>query len=658
MKIAVLLAVLGTVSAVEAGQGGQTTAPAAEPAAQAQAYEQFLLAHRLDEENNQEGAIQAYRRAMALDPSAADVSASLADLYMRMSRTTEAIATAEQALKIAPANREAHRVLGTVYASRLDGSRRANQREDLDRATTHLERAAERAPGAVQADANLRAMLARLYIAGGSYDKAIPILAELVKQEPGWPDGATLLAEAYAAANRSDEAIAWLEEAALDNPQLYSTLADFYGRARRYRDAAGAYERALERNPKSFGLRVGYASMLLNTGGADDALKARTALREAVAMRATDERALYLLAQAESRTGEYALAEAAARKLIAQNGNNPRGYAMLAESLEERRQYKAVVEALTPAVERFRTASGNDTSFALAMLLPHLGFAYQQLGQHDRAVDVFAETRKVSPHDPAVSAYLIAAQLAAKRYDAAAETARAVRAERPDDMRFLRLEAQALLQGGRTDQAVALVEGVATKRSDDPQAQIALARLYADANRGAQAIKVLQNAQVKFPSDTSVTFELGAVLEEQNRFADAEAAFRSVIAREPAHAAALNYLGYMLADRGERLGESVDLIKRALEVEPENGSYLDSLGWAYFKDGQLGLAEEHLRRAADQLPSNSVVQDHYGDVLFRLGRFQDAIDAWTRALAGDGEDINRGDIGDKVRTARQKLPKP
>jgi predicted Zn-dependent protease len=659
MKTAVLLAVLGTATFVEAGQSGRAAPSAAQPSTVAQAYEQFLLAHRLDDENDQEGAIQAYRRAMALDPNASEIAASLADLYMRTNRNADAIAMGEQALKIAPSNREAHRVLGTIYAARLgaDNATRESQREDLALATRHLEQATERQPGGVQADANLRAMLARLYIAGAAYDKAIPILSELVKQEPGWPDGATLLVDAYAAANRTDEAIQFLQEAAIDNPQLYSTLADFYGRSRRYKEAAGAYEQALARNPRSFDLRVRYASMLLNAGETSDIVKARDVLREAMTLRATDERALYLLAQAEARTGDYVAAEGAARKLIAQNATNPRGYAVLAEALEERRLYREVVDALAPAMPKFRAAPASDSSFALSMLLPHLGFAYAQLGEYDNAIGVFTEVRKLSPHDPAVNGYLISAQLAAKRFDEAAETARAARADRPDDIRFVRLEAQALLQSGRRDQALALVEGVASRRSDDPQAQIALARLYVDADRGPQAVKVLQTAQARFPADTAVGFELGAALEKQNRYADAEAAFRGVIARDPAHAEALNYLGYMLAERGDRLSESVDLIKRALAVEPDNGSFLDSLGWAYFKDGQLGPAEEYLKRAADQMVTNSVVQDHYGDVLFRLGRFQEAIDAWSRALAGDGDSIDRGDVGGKIRSARQKIPR-
>jgi tetratricopeptide (TPR) repeat protein len=113
----------------------------------------------------------------------------------------------------------------------------------------------------------------------------------------------------------------------------------------------------------------------------------------------------------------------------------------------------------------------------------------------------------------------------------------------------------------------------------------------------------------------------------------------------------------MLADRGEKLEESVGLIQRALQIEPDNGSYLDSLGWAYYKIGKLDLAETHLKRAADQLITNSVVQDHYGDVLARMGRFEQAIAAWNRALTGDGDSIDRGDIDKKIRSAKQKLPR-
>ena len=120
--------------------------------------------------------------------------------------------------------------------------------------------------------------------------------------------------------------------------------------------------------------------------------------------------------------------------------------------------------------------------------------------------------------------------------------------------------------------------------------------------------------------------------------------------------AALNYLGYMLAERGERLDESVGYLKKAVAMEPENGSFLDSLGWAYFKAGKLDLAEENLKRAADQLQDQF---RHPGTLRrscsSRSGRFEEAIAAWNRALAGDGDSIDRADIDRKIRDARQKL---
>jgi tetratricopeptide (TPR) repeat protein len=660
MKLAVFAAVL--VISAPLAAAGQTRRPAAPPAPArqtpdrvAEAYEQFLQAHLLEDDDT-DAAIAAYRRAMALDPASADIPADLAELYMRENKPQEAIQAAEQALRVAPENRNAHRVLGTVYATMAGRPGRATrdaQQQNVTNAIRHLEQAFD--PPMSAADANLRAMLARLYIANENYDKAIPVLADLVKQEPGWSDGPTLLIEAYSAAGRANDAITWLEESAPDNPRLYAALGEFYARSRRWTDAASAYDKALEASPNSFDWRLGMAEALLNAGNRADIIRSRDVLREAVTIRATDERALYLLSEAERAAGDTEAAETAARKLIAQNPRNQRGFLALVQALEEQRRFEPIVDALVPALQNFRSA--NNGSVALRALLPHLGFAYQELGQYDKAIAAFEEARRVSPNDASITGYLIQAQLAAKNYNAAAEIARAARAVRPTDLRLVRLESVALRRSGKVDQSVALLEEFAQKNGESPEAHVALAQGYLDANRGAQAIKVLRDAQTRFPGETEITFELGAVLDRQKRYAESEAIFRDLIAKEPDNAAALNYLGYMLAERGERLGESVDFLKRALAIEPENGSYLDSIGWAYFKDGKLDLALENMKRAADQLQSNSVVQSHYGDVLFKLGRFDDAIGAWQKALKGDGDSIDRNDLDKKIRSARQKLPK-
>ncbi len=653
MKIAALLAAFGvSIPLAAAGPTGApdpgqaraqrppqvTTAPSDKVA---EAYALFLLGHRAEEKDDEAGAIASYTRAMELDPLAADIPAELAGLYLRQNKAQEAMASAEAALKINPANREANRVLGVVYAAlsetpRDDAPRpRGGNTEDenVTKAIHHLELALDRAAG--EADPNVRATLARLYVRHSAYEKAIPLLSDLVNQEPGWQDARTP-----------------------GDPRLLPALADFYERERRWADAAAAYSTALQRAPRnSLDLKSRYASALLNAGGKENIGKARDALTEIVATRTTpDARALYLLSQSHRRLGDFTQAEATARRVIAQNRKSPWGYYALAESLEERHQYQSVVDELAPIVAEFRGKTG-DASFDVGILMPHLGFAYQELGQHDKAIASFEEGRKLLPNDPAIAGYLIEANIAAKKYGAAVDVAKAALVQHPNHLRILLLEARALRHNGKADQGIALLEEAVKTHADEPLAYIGLAQIYSDTDRGAQAVNVLRDAQTKFPQDNGIAFELGAVFDKQKKYADAESAFRQVLARDPDNATALNYLGYMLAERGERLDESVGYLKKALQIEPDNGSYLDSLGWAYFKADKLYLAEENLKRAASQLKTNSVIQEHYGQVLFKLGRYDDAIAAWTRALAGDGDSIDKSDIDKKIRAAKQKLNK-
>ena len=100
------------------------------------------------------------------------------------------------------------------------------------------------------------------------------------------------------------------------------------------------------------------------------------------------------------------------------------------------------------------------------------------------------------------------------------------------------------------------------------------------------------------------------------------------MAEDPFNADAMNSLSYMLAEHNERLPDAVDLAERALKIEPGNPAYLDTLGWALFKQGRAEDAVEPLSKAAAMLTGNSVIQDHHGDVLARRGRSADAIAAW------------------------------
>ena len=202
---------------------------------------------------------------------------------------------------------------------------------------------------------------------------------------------------------------------------------------------------------------------------------------------------------------------------------------------------------------------------------------------------------------PAAStASLIQAYLLARKYEQAADLARAARQRRPTELRLAQLEARALSKAGRKDRAVVVMRDAVAEHADDVQAHLTLAEMLQDAARADEADVVLDQAAERFPSDISVPFQRGALLEQRKDYPRAETAFRQALARDPLHAPSLNYLGYMLAERGDRLDEAVSLVERALAIDPDNGSYLDSLGWALFKQKKVeqGRAAPAPRRRA------------------------------------------------------------
>ncbi len=126
----------------------------------------------------------------------------------------------------------------------------------------------------------------------------------------------------------------------------------------------------------------------------------------------------------------------------------------------------------------------------------------------------------------------------------------------------------------------------------------------------------------------------------------------------------LNYLGYMLADKGIRLPEAVKLIRKAVDLEPMNGAYLDSLGWAYFKLGEYEMAEDNLRKAVERDQSDPTVHDHLGDLYEKTGRIRLAAAQWEQSITEYSKtptvDVEPGDVAKvqhKLETARVKLAK-
>ena len=159
-------------------------------------------------------------------------------------------------------------------------------------------------------------------------------------------------------------------------------------------------------------------------------------------------------------------------------------------------------------------------------------------------------------------------------------------------------------------------------------------------------------------------FVAGSIYERQKKYDKAEEAFHKVLADDPKDAMTLNYLGYMLADRGTRLDEALGYIRRAVALDPQNGAYLDSLGWVYYKMGNYELAEENLRRAAERMNDDPTIHDHLGELYMKTGRiklaatnWERSLEEWNKTIPAEVDTDSVAKVQKELETARVKLAK-
>jgi len=630
----------------------QTVASAPQdPKAQAQF--EFMMGRRMESAGDAAGALASLERARKLDPEAAEIPAEIAGYYYRQNRPTDAVTAAEQALKIDKNNVEAHNILGTVFSAWADGGTPPpsgrTQASTRDAAIEHLT-AILNTP-LMATNPNLQMTLGRLQLRAGKADLAVPILEKVAAQAPWSPQPLLLLYEAQISQGKFDEAEQSLVQAAEIDPRYFAQLGQFYERQGKWEDSAAAYEEAIggSRQP-SRDLQIRYAAALINIDGGG--AKARQVLNELLKASPNDTRALYMLSTAERSSGDDKAAEATARKIMSIDPTNVAGLRALVAVLFDRFDYKQVIAVVAPLVKDPSRAKGRE--FEGAAVLVQLGLAQQQLANWDASIAAFTAAKSLTPDDPEIDAYLIQAHLTARRFDRAETLAREALARDPDQPRMVRLRAQALLKAGKAAEATKLLEDGMAKHPNSREYVVGLADLYADQKRTDDALRVLEQARKLFGDDQTLTMRLANVYEGGGRLGDAERELRRLMAEDPLNADAMNSLSYMLAEHNERLPDAVDLAERALKVEPGNPAYLDTLGWALFKQGRAEEAVEPLSKAAAMLTGNSVIQDHHGDVLAKRGRSADAIAAWQRALAGDGESIDRAAIEKKIKAAKSK----
>jgi tetratricopeptide (TPR) repeat protein len=451
--------------------------------------------------------------------------------------------------------------------------------------------ALQRAATADPDSAELRAELAALHMRQNEVEAADKVAHEALSRDPGNIEAHRVLGLIYAA----------YAESATENGQD-AKAPEFTRKAVEHLEKVSATHGGATDVNVQFNL----GRLYLRAG---DSAKAIERLSRVLEQNPYSMQARLSLAQAFGAAGRN---DEAAQVLAAVVDDEPR----LATALGQYYERAGKSDEAARAYARALAANPKDLRALLALSREH-----SLKGEYDEAIETLTKAQGLVPNDAGIAAFLAQTYLQAKRYSEASAFAAAAQKKFPDDLRFTRLHARALFDTGNQSAALALVEAAVRQHPDDSGVYLSLADLYTDAGRPDEALKTLENAAKRFPEEADV----------------------------------LNYLGYVLADRGVRLDESVRLITRALELDPDNHSYIDSLGWAHFKRGDLAQAETYLAKAAEGLPRNSVVQDHYGDLLAKRGRLADAVAAWNKALGGDGEDIERAAIEKKIKNAKSKM---
>jgi tetratricopeptide (TPR) repeat protein len=313
---------------------------------------------------------------------------------------------------------------------------------------------------------------------------------------------------------------------------------------------------------------------------------------------------LYLL------SGQADKATQALARVLSQNPGSRQARLTMAQAQAQNKDLKGAILTLEEIVDDEPGVAGT------------LGQYQEQAGLLREAADSYTRALAVAPTNRQIKARRVLVLYDLKDFGRAAGAAAEAQRQHPDDPQFPRLQASALYAAG-----------------DSPK-----------------AIQLLEAATTTFPKDNTSKLALVDMYQNVKRFADAERVLRQMLAADPTDADALNFLGYMLANNNDRLDEAIRLVNQALQKDPGNGAYLDSLGWAHFKKGNLAEAEKYLTEAAVKLPNNAEVLDHVGDVHARRLRWQEAIASWSQALEGEGSGTDKKEIQKKIDDAKSKLP--
>jgi tetratricopeptide (TPR) repeat protein len=655
---------------VQAKPGTTPSKSPAAPSPRADAYYNFAMGHLFEQQFEATSqpefatqAIDAYKKAYALDPKSAVIGERLAEMYWKAQRVHEAVTEAQGLLKRDPNDLPTRRLLGRIYLRSLGDLSSTAQSEMAQRAIEQYREVYRLDP----TDSESALWLARLYRLRNEHDKAEEVLRSLLKEDPENDPAVEQLTQLLLDEGKSADAVSLLEGITSRNPSptLLDLLGDAYTQTHDLSKAEGAYRKAVELDPSELSHQRGLGQTLLAEEKYPDALTVYLKLADLM----PDDSDVYLhLAQIYRELHQLEHAEEyllKARQYAPGSVEVMYNEAMLYEA---QGRFEDAIRVLSDAVTGLKSQSTVLPSRrrSLAILYQQLGQLYRDAQNFQAAVFTYEELGHLGEEEDRRARMLIMdTYRAAKNLPKALQTGKEALAKYPSDPGLRTSNALLLGENGQTDEAVKILRSQLTKSEGDRDIYLNIAQVYERGRRYQEAEAAARTAEAipGQPRDNEmVWFLLGAIYERQKLFDRAEVEFKKTLEVNPKNAPVLNYYGYMLGDLGLRLDEAEALVQRALKEEPNSGAYLDSLGWIYFRENKLAKAEATLLKAVTRESHDATIRSHLGDVYAKSGRldlaateWEKSLTEWRRSLPADMENDKVAEIEKKLSQVRHRV---
>ncbi len=582
---------------------------------------EFILAKLAAQDGHYDEALSRIDKVVARHPENAVLQFERAMILIDASRADAAESALRHVTTSRPDFYDAQRVLGRLLLDRA-----GTDRAKIDEALSHLQAAFKINPD----DVGTGMAVAQILLSTGRTPEAEKVLATLLERAPDQRSLNYTYAQVLTKLGRGDESKQYLERAVQVDPTFGPAilqLIDIYQKENEWQKAAELMQPLISDDPMNLDLQRQQAFFYLRAGMPE---KARAAFKSLIEADPKDTRSQFYLAEALNDLERYDEADKIYRGLLEKTPNDPDLLASYGLSQIGQRKFDE-------AARTFKSLLAVPDLPDNLQVLGRTQLAYIDLqkGNYAAALD---EARPIlvfrdKPNAQAVNIALDALKKQKRYSDAIALLQPLVDTYATDPFVNARY-VEMLVRAGATDRARL---AASTQAKFGPKNTVAAAEAYVQTEQYEPAITMLHEALRNRPEDLDLQFELGSAYERSGDKKSAERAFLQILDKRPEHAATLNYLGYMWAETGVNLDRAAEMLSRAVKQEPRNGAYVDSLGWVYYQQGKLDLAEKYLTDATRLLPRDATVHEHLGDVFAKRGDLHRALDLYRAALTLEPE---------------------